>query len=425
VREDLRAIVASAGPAIWTPASLQGPPQTDVALSDVIALPVGWLAIGRAGDGLAIAPVVSEGSGIRRARQGDGVFAALLDVLARGAPGLEARHAGGSEPAGRGERAIGTDLSNESVVIGDGAVVKLFARPRPGPQPGVELPAHLVAVGFREMPAPIGSLWWGDALVATMTAFVPDARDGWDWYVNSVEAAAAGDAPWAEADAHASAIGELVARLHRALATPSPLMPSPVEQVGADRIAAWRRAAESTLAAAVALTDGPEGDRLRTLAPAAIAAFALLERVDRTPAMRIHGDLHVGQVLQTADGALLVNDFDGNPIASAARLASDAPARDVAAMVCAIDHVGRVVAHRRADAAPSVVAWIERSRTALLGAYRTALRDEVWLLDERLLPPFTVAQEAHEYEYAARYTPRWRHVPDVAMPAALARIKAT
>ena len=33
--------------------------------------------------------------------------------------------------------------------------------------------------------------------------------------------------------------------------------------------------------------------------------------------MRIHGDLHVGQVLRGGDGALYVNDFDGNPLAPA------------------------------------------------------------------------------------------------------------
>ena len=43
------------------------------------------------------------------------------------------------------ERAIDVDQSNDSVVVGDGAVVKLYVRTSPGPQPGLDLPAHLAA----------------------------------------------------------------------------------------------------------------------------------------------------------------------------------------------------------------------------------------------------------------------------------------
>jgi len=39
------------------------------------------------------------------------------------------------------------------------------------------------------------------------------------------------------------------------------------------------------------------------------------------------------------------------------------------------------------------------------------------LFDERLLRPLEVAQECHEYVYAARFLPRWRYVPDLAMQA--------
>ena len=45
-------------------------------------------------------------------------------------------------------------------------------------------------------------------------------------------------------------------------------------------------------------------------------------------------------------------------------------------------------------------------------------------LDEkasRLFVAFAVAQEAHEFVYAARYLPRWLYVPDGAMPAVLER----
>jgi maltokinase len=198
---------------------------------------------------------------------------------------------------------------------------------------------------------------------------------------------------------------------------------APLAWADRDRIAAWRHAAEATFDEALAATDGPEGERLRAIAPEARAALAALDDVERTPTMRIHGDLHVGQILRTGNDELLVNDFDGNPVAPAgARNEMQAPARDVAWMLASIDHVGRVVARRRPDAAPGAIAWIERAREAFLDAYREGLGDRRDLLDERLLGPFAVAQEAHEFVYAARFEPAWRHIPDAALPAALARL---
>ena len=46
-------------------------------------------------------------------------------------------------PLGGPERSMAVDQSNESVVVGDRVIVKLFPRTKPGPQPGLDLPAHL------------------------------------------------------------------------------------------------------------------------------------------------------------------------------------------------------------------------------------------------------------------------------------------
>ena len=56
-----------------------------------------------------------------------------------------------------GERPIEVDQSNESVVVGDAAVVKRFVFTTPGNERPMVLPAHLVAAGFEEMPAPLGN----------------------------------------------------------------------------------------------------------------------------------------------------------------------------------------------------------------------------------------------------------------------------
>jgi maltokinase len=418
---DIRAAIDDAGARLWLPAHFEGTPPTRVALSDLISLGGGWLAIGTAEDDVLVAPIIDDGGRVRRAVPGDGVVGSLLEVLASDATGsLRSERFTPAVPLGGPERAMGVDQSNESVIVGDRAVVKLFPRTRPGPQPGVDLPAHLSAVGFGEIPTPLGAIrWHDDTLVASVAAFLPGARDGWQWCVDDVVEACEGD-DWTAADAQPAAVGGLVGRLHRALSTPSPVIPTPVREAGRDTIATWRADAAARLQEALTVTSGAAGERLRGLEPAARAAIASLEPVERTTVMRIHGDLHVGQVLRSGDGALSVNDFDGNPLASD-RMAPDAPARDVASMTCAIDHVGRVVARRHPGHARGASAWAIRSREAFLDAYRTALGDRRELFDEHLLAPFEVVQETHEFVYAARYLPRWQYVPDGAMPAVLER----
>jgi maltokinase len=366
-----------------------------------------------------VVPLIADPSP-RRAVAGDGVWRALLEIIVgeRSVPSLSAR-CDRSFPAGP-ERAIDVDQSNESVVVGGRAVVKLFVRTSPGPQPAADLPAHLTQAGFGEMPTSIGALTWRgtgrDALVATAAAYLPGAVDGWDWFPALVETGlddgALGDAVGAAAE-----VGSVVGRLHAALATPSGVFPEPV---GTADAVAWLPRARATLHEALEVTEGPEGDRLRSLAGSAGEVIDTLGGAGTTPVMRIHGDLHVGQILRW-EGGLAVSDFDGNPLAPPAeRVAPDSPARDVAAMARAIDHVGRVVQRRRPDRTADVVAWIVDARAAFLDAYRA--NAPAGLFDERLLTPLEVAQEAHEYVYAARYLPRWRYVPDLAMPALLAEL---
>jgi predicted trehalose synthase len=414
-----RTAIAAADPSLW---AAGGSIPTEVQLADAVRVGTGWLAVARSGAELLVAPVVLDGGRPRRAEPGDGIFSGIAQALDGSVPGLVGRVIDPGVALGGDERSLG-DHTNQLAVVGERAVVKLLSRTSAGPQPGVDLPAHLAAVGFRELPAPIGSVWWRDALVATVSTFVAGASDGWEWYVAAVGAAAAGDTAWRVVDAYADAIGALVARLHVALATPSAVLPSPTGWAGADRVATWRLAAEATLDEALRTTDGPEGERLRSVGPAAREALAELEDVERTPTMRAHGDLHVGQILRTGEGELLVNDFDGNPVGSpGARNEMQAPARDVAWMLASIDHVGRVVARHRPNVAAGAISWIERAREAFLAAYRDGLGERRDLLDERLLGPFSVVQEAHEFIYAARFQRRWRYVPDVALPAALARL---
>jgi maltokinase len=426
--ETLEGWIRAAGVRSLLPEQLAGsfPLTGDPAVLDVLHLAGGKLAVIRCGDRLLAIPLTGSGT-VRRARAGDGVFAALVGFIGEaGAAGAFTGRPAAAVPTGAIERAIQADQSNDSVVVDEAVVVKVFGLPGPSPHPAVEIPAHLAEVGFEETPRLAGSLEWsgddeGELLLATVTELLPDAREGWDWNVELLEEIADRGRPPAAWARGAAALGALVARLHMALATASSVFPTPRSLATTDDVASWIQRSSATLDEALALTDGREGERLRAHEPAIRRSLAAATAVTATPVTVIHGDLHVGQLLPWRDGFAVV-DFEGNPLQRAdERGAMRPPARDVASVVRSLDHVGRIVQRRRPDRAADIAAWIAEARTSFLESYTSELRDlgATDLFDDRLLHPFEVAQGCHEYVYAARYLPTWRYVPDLAMPSLL------
>ncbi len=85
------------------------------------------------------------------------------------------------------ERPITVDQTNYSVVVDDAVVVKWLRPAVPVPHPGVQLIRHLAKAGFDEMPAFVGVDERDGVVYAIVTAYLPAALDGWDWYVDDVE----------------------------------------------------------------------------------------------------------------------------------------------------------------------------------------------------------------------------------------------
>ncbi len=376
---------------------------------------------------LLVAPALVTPSGPRRARVGDGVSEALLRLLV-GRPGehgrfvlqrLHGRSVGG-------ERAMGVDQTNESVVVGETAVVKWLYRVS-GEHPAPGRLSLLDRAGFSAIPQPWGFVFWRDdagrhVLLATVDEYLGDATNGWTWGVDDVRRLGRGELTLAEAAAPASTVGEMVGAMHIAFATAG------VARAGAAQCERWRQQADAALAAALDEVDGAEGERLRARADDIADRLRAWSRIDDPTVIPVHGDLHVGQILRyrTTDGAeaYAVTDFDGNPVLeSAERTAAQPAARDVAGYLQALDHVGRIVVRRTEGVDLRVVDdWIEAAQQAFLDAYRSRLEQagaEV-LLQEELLDPMRVEQECRELLYAVRYDPTWRYVPDAAMAALLA-----
>jgi maltokinase len=307
------------------------------------------------------------------------------------------------------ERPITVDQTNFSVVVDESVVVKWMRPPVPAPHPGVQLIQHLADVGFEEMPSFVGVDERDGVIHAIVTTFLPGALDGWDWYVDDVEAwlgdtRAPNYRTLDDVIDSARRMGAITARLHSALCD---LQPSMVEiESVADVAVADLRLARSRLDGLDWLDEQLVGDALLPLRDAG-----------QVHAHRIHGDLHIGQFLR-AGTTMVVTDFDGNPLQDLeSRVRPQSPLRDVASMVQSIVHVGAVVVkRRRPDRVDDVDRFTRAATAAALDAY-TATH----FVDDDLLLAFRVAQELHEYAYSIHHLPHWRYVADSALPDLLGR----
>ncbi|MEV5413817.1 hypothetical protein AB0K60_33940 [Thermopolyspora sp. NPDC052614] len=333
---------------------------------------------------------------------GEGVTSSVVRALAAGEappPPFSVRALAPLPAVPGGERPITVDQTHRSVIVGETVVVKWFPRPVRGPNPAPGLLAHLA--GFARTATPYACVFWEDALVALVTAYLPDARDGWEWCVDEAEAGRTG---------FAAEIGRLAAELHLTMATPSDTFPHPV-RLSPPGAGAWPARAEQALRDALTLTDGEDGAWLAAHAADLRRELAPLTHAAPTPLIRIHGDLHVGQILRWRHGYAIV-DFDGNPTVTDGEAFQPA-ARDLAQLGTSVDHAGQVAVRRRGADPAATAAWAARSRDELRDAYLAALTEagHPELLDATLLRPFEIEQECRELIYAARHLPRWRYAP--------------
>ena len=207
-------------------------------------------------------------------------------------------------------RAMGVEQSNTSVIFDDTVMVKFFRRLHPGTNADVELLSALSRSHSDNVPRLFGWLEIdidGEVFTTAMLQkFVLNSVDGWKLALGAVRDAVR------EADTdlellgtdfalEARALGEAVGRVHHSLAA---ALPVNERLSGAELVAPMRTRLEfvSTVVPEIAeLSDAAEAVFAR--AEAAVAPSGAVVQ-------RIHGDLHLGQVLRTPRSWLLI-DFEG------------------------------------------------------------------------------------------------------------------
>jgi maltose alpha-D-glucosyltransferase/alpha-amylase len=365
-------------------------------------------------------------------------------------------------------RRIAVEQSNTSLVVGDQAIVKLFRKLTRGENPEAEMSLALTERGFRNTPALFGQIVQVDAdgtptVLGVVQQFLHNQGDAWAWMQNVLQRAQRdlSLATTVGGSAVANAIHELVgfarilgARLgemHVALAQPSDAPGFAAGPMGEAACAQLAARVEARLDEAVhALSQALERAESRLPEAAAARAQRLVQRAAEVRArigaqslralgstqLRIHGDLHLGQVLVAQDDAYLV-DFEGEPARTMEeRRAPSTPLRDVAGMLRSFDYAAAVAErgrtqHGTADAKLQVQALFDGFRASCAPAFLQAWRDviEASPVDmgaaadrDAVLDLVLLERASHEIVYEATNRPDWIDVPLLSLEALVERM---
>jgi maltose alpha-D-glucosyltransferase / alpha-amylase len=267
----------------------------------------------------------------------------------------------------------------------------------------VEISSFLDAAGFRHVPPVAGWIEYCPAEASAATAMVqglvPARGDAWEWMLDRLGAQSRGPA---EALAAVAQLGGITAELHAALRSRPDAPGFEAGPATQEDLVAWHAGAERQLAAAQDAVRGVDAERLKRLAPGAQRALDAIPRTSGAIRSRIHGDLHLGQLLATESGFVVV-DFEGEPARPLGeRRLPASPLRDVAGMLRSLDYAARTV-EREAGSA-DLSAWLCDARAALLAAYGDAA-------DADLLRAFEVEKACYEVRYEANNRPDWVWLP--------------
>jgi maltose alpha-D-glucosyltransferase/alpha-amylase len=346
---------------------------------------------------------------------------------------------------------LGAEQSNTSFNIADRMVLKIYRRLRAGINPEIEIGRFLTEVaGYANTPALYGIAEHVGAdgtrtALAVLQRFIRNQGDAWAWTLESLgreierlrllpESEVTRIEEEASFDLHyVRTIARRVAEMHIALSVPTddaafatePLTRDDVETVANEA----RNLAKRSHAAVERLGAGLEGERAaitqaflesREAIEASIAAAA----VTPVGAMksRIHGDLHLGQILIARDDVMIV-DFEGEPLRSLdERRMKASPAADVAGMLRSYAYAAATAsrADERLGAGRRTIEiarlWQNLVSEAFRSAYDEGTRGTpVFIEDEgtrrALLDLHLLRKALYEIEYEASHRPDWIDIP--------------
>jgi maltose alpha-D-glucosyltransferase/alpha-amylase len=349
---------------------------------------------------------------------------------------------------------LGGEQSNSSALVGDLGVLKLYRRLQTGIHPEIEMGRYLVETAkYTGAPPLLGTIELcseaGDhAALGVLSSYVANQGDAWQVYLDyvrrSFEDSIAHGRQKVPHDPHiffltlATQLGRRTASLHRALCPDHETDPAfEPEAITVADLTRWsddvKRRVDETSAAierklASADADDATVEKMRLFVASKQKLYDQVDRVAglkiRAMKTRIHGDLHLGQVLVVKNDFMII-DFEGEPRRSfEERRQKHTPLKDVAGMIRSIDYAA-AAALRNADGIPSADRagmedfcndWRRRTEDAFLSGYREEIEgSRAWPSSDgaakKLLDLLILEKALYEIGYELANRPAWLTIP--------------
>jgi maltokinase len=313
-------------------------------------------------------------------------------------------------------RPLVLEHSNSSVVFDEARILKLFRRVAPGPNPDMEITRVLAAAGSPHVLPPLAELRRDDTDLAVLRDFLVGATEGWELARTSMRDLLASRLPPEESGgdlAHdMERLGAVIAELHVAMAEAWGHEPGDVT--------AWVAQMQDELARVVSRENA--GEHL-----GGIDTSAVRDEYDRLAGLadvgtqvRIHGDLHLAQVIRVDDGWRVL-DFEGEPARRRDdRFTQSSPLRDVAGILRSLHYASATGLVEWGDPDDELVAlagaWERRNREAFLAGYFSVVELAELLpvaLEARtqVLRAFELDKAVYELAYELSYRPEQAAIP--------------
>jgi len=363
-------------------------------------------------------------------------------------------------------RRVTQEQTNSSVIVDDQVVVKVLRRIHAGIHPEAEIGRYLTLRGYPNAPEFLGELVRVEqasddtevaATLQLVHRFVHNQSDAWEWVMHTLErqiqralvfegeetAARIAEEETElllELTEFSSTLGKRLAELHAVLALPTDEPAFAPERAGAQQVEIWRLRASEQIVRALDLLeqqtrhvshDSVSSDRVGELADAAQLAalrqplLGLVDRltqgVDNALMTRLHGNLHLGQVLMVQDDVWFI-DFEGEAsLTLEQRRVKSSPWQDVAGLLRSFDYVA---AYARNVGAADLGEAGERRKRSLLRRFVPACQQaflEAYVahgshgspteVDMALLDLYSLEKAAYEVCFDAANRPAWLPVP--------------
>jgi maltokinase len=338
-------------------------------------------------------------------------------------------------------RPLRVEQSNTSVEVGDALFLKHLRRVEPGPSQELEMSDALSASGFTHIAPLLGRAVWASGTeppspLVLVQRFLHNSTEGWalamtslrDLYataegmgdVDAVERRAAVDEQDAAFLAESMRLGQVIAEMHLAIRAGGGMASAPLTQAELSR---WATAMTEELDSLLARA-GAALDPLRAARDHVVAHFDAMRELPAGGLLtRVHGDLHLGQLLRVDTGWVIL-DFEGEPDRTPAqRRELSTPLRDVAAMLRSFDYAAAAaIAERVApDSAEARLlvgfgdAWADANRDAFWSAYLEAVGSDPLLPEPGpslvIRRAFEVQKAVYEIGYELGHRPAWVEIP--------------